>query len=196
MQKMKTNFSLLEKAKEQKVEIRNETKLMIQKALISSSNDDANSLGIIYDYSFHSDLLSDTNILLKEVGANDALLTNLTGLDNEDGTPSNLATPLNIAKAFSFFYNNHKDVFEYTKFDELDTDMGKIKNTNQSSDSTFGILASKTGFTYSAGGNLGVIVSPEPGSTFVIVIMGSSKEGRFLDMKKIIRKLPQIINNQ
>lgn len=92
-------------------------------------------------------------------------------------------------------YENYRDVFEYTKFDELDTDGGTITNTNQTTKNTFGIMASKTGFTYEAGGNLGVVVSPEPGQAYVIVVMQSTKEGRFVDMQKIVKNLPLILKN-
>jgi D-alanyl-D-alanine carboxypeptidase len=193
--KIVTVGTLLDTAKKNNIQIRDETKFRIQKALIQSSNEDADSLGYIYNYSFGRDLLTDANNMITNMGINNLTLTNLTGLDNWDGTASNVGTPESIARVFAFMYENYRDVFEYTKFDELDTDGGTITNTNQTTKNTFGIMASKTGFTYEAGGNLGVVVSPEPGQAYVIVVMQSTKEGRFVDMQKIVKNLPLILKN-
>lgn len=193
--KVITVGTLLDTAKKNNIEIRDETKLRIKKALIQSSNEDADSLGYIYSYSFGKDLLEDSNKLINDLGINGLHLTNLTGLDNWDGTASNVGTAESIAKVFAYMYENYRDVFEYTKFDEVDTEIGTITNTNQTTKNTFGIMASKTGFTYEAGGNLGVIVSPEPGRAFVIVVLNSTKEGRFQDMQKITKLLPLILKD-
>lgn len=194
--KVITVGTLLDTAKKNNTAIRDETKFRIQKALIQSSNDDADSLGYIYNYSFGHDLLVDANDLVKSIGVNDLTLTSLTGLDNYDGSASNSASAASMAKIFGYMYKNYREVFEFTKFDSLETDGGTITNTNQTTVSTFGILASKTGFTYAAGGNLGIIVSPEPGSAYAIIVMNSTKESRFTDMQKITKLLPLIIKDQ
>lgn len=193
--KVITVGTLLDMAKKNNVQLRDETKLKIKYALIQSSNQDADSLGDIYKNSFDKDLLSDANTFLNGLGITDLKLNNLTGLDNYDGTASNVGSAESIAKVFAYMYEHNRDVFEYTKFDEVETENGTIKNTNYTTEKTFGIIASKTGFTYEAGGNLGVIVSPEPGSTYVIVVMHSTKEGRFLDMQKLVKLLPLILKN-
>lgn len=191
--KVITVGTLLDTAKKNNIQIRDETKYRIKKALVQSSNEDADSLGYIYSYSFGRDLLTDSNTLISSLGINNLTLTNLTGLDNYDGSASNVGSAESIAKAFAYIYENHRDVFEYTKFDEVESYGERIINTNKGIDSTFGILASKTGFTFTAGGNLAVIVSPEPGKVFVIVVMNSTKEGRFEDMQKLVRLLPLIL---
>lgn len=191
--KVITVGTLLNTAKKNNIQIREETKYRIQKALVQSSNEDADSLGYIYSYSFGRDLLTDSNTLIGSLGINNLTLTNLTGLDNYDGTASNVGSAESVAKAFAYMYENHRDVFEFTKFDEVESYGEKIVNTNKGIDSTFGVLASKTGFTYTAGGNLGVIVSPEPGKVYVVVVMNSTKEGRFQDMQKLVKLLPLIL---
>lgn len=193
--KVITVGTLLDTAKKNKIELRPETKLKIKYALIQSSNQDADSLGEIYNYSFGRDLLTDSNLLMQTLGIPNLHLTNLTGLDNYDGTASNMGSAESVAKIFAYMYENYRDVFEFTKFEEVETENGTITNTNHTTGNTFGIMASKTGFTYEAGGNLGVVVSPEPGSAYVIVVMNSTKEGRFTDMKKIVNLLPIILKN-
>lgn len=191
--KVITVGTFLNTANKNNINIREETKDKIKRALVQSSNKDADSLGEVYQLSFNQNLLQDSNNLVKNLDANSLRLTNLTGLDNEDETPSNTGSAEDIAKVFAFMYENYRNVFEYTKFDELESNRGAIINTNQKTDSTFGILASKTGFTNSAGGNLAVVVSPEPGKTFVIVVMHSTKEGRFNDVQKLVKLLPLIL---
>jgi D-alanyl-D-alanine carboxypeptidase len=191
--KVITVGTLLDTAKKNNIQIREETKYRIQKALIQSSNEDADSLGYIYQYSFGKDLLAESNNLVTQLGINNLHLTNLTGLDNWDGTASNIGSAESIARIFAYMYENYRDVFEFTKFDELNLGWDIIENTNHSINSTFGVLASKTGYTFTAGGNLAVIVSPEPGRTFVIVVLHSTKEGRFADMQKLVKNLPLIL---
>jgi D-alanyl-D-alanine carboxypeptidase len=58
--KVITVGTLLDTAKKNNVEIREETKYRIKKALVQSSNEDADSLGYIYSYSFGKDLLEDS----------------------------------------------------------------------------------------------------------------------------------------
>ncbi len=191
--KVITVGTFLNTAKNSNINLREETKEKIKRALVQSSNKDADSLGNIYELSFQKNLLKDSNNLVKKLGTNSIKLTNLTGLDDENDNASNIGSAEDIAKVFAYMYENHRNVFEYTKFDELESENGAIINTNQKTDSTFGILASKTGFTNSAGGNLAVIVSPEPGKTFVIVVMHSTKEGRFADVQKLVKLLPLIV---
>jgi len=193
--KIITVGTLLDTAKKNNIQIQESTKQKIKNALIASSNVDADSLGYIYSYSFGRDLLQDSNEFIKSLGINDLTLTNLTGLDNYDGTASNIGSAESLSKVFAYIYEHNRDVFEYTKFDEVETANGTIKNTNYTTEKTFGIIASKTGFTYEAGGNLGVVVSPEPGSIYVIVVLNSTKEGRFTDMEKLVKLLPLILKN-
>ncbi len=193
--KIITVGTLLDTAKKNKIEIREDTKLKIKKALVQSSNEDADSLGYIYNFSFGKDLLEDSNKFIQSFGISDLRLTNLTGLDNNNSTASNIGSSESVAKMFAVMYEKYRDVFEYTKFEELETTDGMIKNTNHSANNTFGIMASKTGFTFEAGGNLGVVVSPEPGQAYVVLVMGSTKEGRFDDVKKLVKLLPIILKN-
>lgn len=193
--KIITVGTFLDTAKRSNIELRPDTKAKIKSALVQSSNKDADILGYIYKNSFDRDLLEDSNKFIQSLGITDLRLTNLTGLDNTDGTASNVGSASAVAKIFAYVYQNYRDVFEYTKFDEIDGEFGKIKNTNQQSEKTFGIMASKTGFTFEAGGNLGVIVSPEPGSAYVVLVMKSTKAGRFTDVEKIVKLLPLILKN-
>jgi D-alanyl-D-alanine carboxypeptidase len=50
------------------------------------------------------------------------------------------------------------------------------------------LVASKTGTTDLAGGNLVVAFDPEIGRPIVISVLGSTEDGRFTDMEKLVSK--------
>ena len=64
-----------------------------------------------------------------------------------------------------------------------------IPNTNQDIETISGAEASKTGYTDMAGGNLGIIVDISVGHPVVIVVLGSTREGRFKDMDTLYKAL-------
>lgn len=65
----------------------------------------------------------------------------------------------------------------------------KIKHTNVLREELFGIYGAKTGFTDSAGGNLILIIERPIAKPKLIVILGSTLEGRFEDAKKLLNML-------
>ncbi|KND49650.1 MAG: D-alanyl-D-alanine carboxypeptidase (penicillin-binding protein 5/6) [Parcubacteria bacterium C7867-008] len=62
-----------------------------------------------------------------------------------------------------------------------------LPNTNQDVVHVSGILLSKTGYTDLAGGNLVVIYDAGFGHPVAVVVLGSSKQGRFIDVENLIR---------
>ena len=60
-----------------------------------------------------------------------------------------------------------------------------LRNTNQIVNSLPNIVGSKTGFTEVAGGNLAVVIDPALNTPVVIVVLGSSKDGRFKDVERL-----------
>ena len=64
-----------------------------------------------------------------------------------------------------------------------------IPNTNQTVQMFPGIEASKTGYTDLAGGNLAVIIDATLGHPVAIVVLGSTKEGRFEDVQILYKAL-------
>lgn len=62
-----------------------------------------------------------------------------------------------------------------------------LSNTNQEAITVPGILLSKTGYTDLAGGNLVVVFDAGMGHPVAAVVLGSTKEGRFEDVDRLIR---------
>jgi len=80
---------------------------------------------------------------------------------------------------------------EATTYDSLTfTSLGGIRhhatNTNAAVGDVPGLIGSKTGFTDLAGGNLVVAFDAGLGHPIIAVVLGSSFDGRFDDMKKLV----------
>jgi D-alanyl-D-alanine carboxypeptidase (penicillin-binding protein 5/6) len=61
-----------------------------------------------------------------------------------------------------------------------------LPNTNQGAITVPGILLSKTGFTDLAGGNLVVVFDVGIGHPVAVTVLGSSRDGRFIDVNRLI----------
>ncbi|MBP6868816.1 MAG: D-alanyl-D-alanine carboxypeptidase [Candidatus Pacebacteria bacterium] len=61
-----------------------------------------------------------------------------------------------------------------------------LQNTNQHVSSQPGTLLSKTGFTDLAGGNLAVVFDASFNHPIAVVVLGSTKEGRFSDVEALM----------
>lgn len=61
-----------------------------------------------------------------------------------------------------------------------------IANTNAVVDQIPGLVASKTGYTELAGGNLVVLFDAGPQHPIVISVLGSTREGRFTDVLALV----------
>lgn len=155
--------------------------------LVSSSNEGATALaGAVTD--------SENLVLLMNKKAQDLNLASLqfsnpTGLD-EGPLPGGQGSALDTAKLFTYILKNKPEIFEPTKeamiveksIDGLDH---AVMNTNTIVNQIPGLMASKTGYTDLAGGNLAVIANIGLNRPLVFVVLGSSKEGRFSDTKKL-----------
>jgi D-alanyl-D-alanine carboxypeptidase (penicillin-binding protein 5/6) len=66
-----------------------------------------------------------------------------------------------------------------------------LKNTNPEVGVIPGLMLSKTGFTDLAGGNLAVVFDAGMGHPIAVVVMGSTKDERFLDVERLVRATAQ-----
>jgi D-alanyl-D-alanine carboxypeptidase len=98
--------------------------------------------------------------------------------------------PKDIATLFEYVLKYEPELFEATT-DDTATVIStnginhNIENTNEIINELPNVIASKTGFTDVAGGNLAVIIDPGLNRPVVIVVMGSSKDGRFKDVERL-----------
>jgi D-alanyl-D-alanine carboxypeptidase len=104
-----------------------------------------------------------------------------------------------VAKLFAIARKLHPEILDATTHARVNVKAGTtaingIPNTNQKIEALFGAEASKTGFTDEAGGNLAVVVDVALGHPVVIVVLGSTREGRFQDVEKLHQALMKSIN--
>lgn len=114
---------------------------------------------------------------------------NPSGLDIGDGTNGGYGNARNMAKLFAEAVTKYPEIFSPTKdqapiFRSNDAEH-VAKNTNPFTHEIPGLVASKTGFTNISGGNLVVAVKDEQGRNLAIVVMGSTFDDRFTDVKTI-----------
>lgn len=114
---------------------------------------------------------------------------NESGLDVDSYTNGGYGNAKDTAKLFAKVYGVMPEVFETTtkNISYIDSSTGSklAKNTNGDADSIPGLAMSKTGFTDLALGNLGVVIEMGPANPVVIVVLHSTKEGRFSDIEKL-----------
>lgn len=124
--------------------------------------------------------------------------TNPAGLD-EDGKLGGLGSAKDVAMLFAYARNEFPDILDATSkirgnFHSSNENIIGIPNTNQMIENLFGSESSKTGFTDEAGGNLAIITDLTLGHPIVIVVLGSTKDGRFTDVKTLYNLTKKAIN--
>lgn len=62
-----------------------------------------------------------------------------------------------------------------------------LANTNPGTEHVPGLLLSKTGYTDLAGGNLAIVYDAGIGHPIAVVVLGSTKDARFLDVAHLVR---------
>jgi D-alanyl-D-alanine carboxypeptidase len=117
---------------------------------------------------------------------------NETGLDADMFVAGGYGSLFDMEKLFSYGLSKYPDLFESTNEAtstiESNGNLYTLKNTNEAIDKLPGLVASKTGFTDLAGGNLIVVIDIGPNHPIFIGILGSSKDGRFIDVEALAEK--------
>ncbi len=155
--------------------------------LVSSSNEGAKALAEAITDSENLVLLM--NKKAQDLNLSSLQFSNPTGLD--DGPlPGGQGSALEIAKLFTYVIKNKPEIFEPTREAiiverSIDGLNHVAVNTNTIVNQIPGLMASKTGYTDLAGGNLAVIANIGLHRPLVFVVLGSSKDGRFSDTKKL-----------
>lgn len=177
-------------------------------SLVSSSNDGiravALSLGALESASAtESEIIDDfvrtMNKKATELDMKNTYFWNETGLDESEYKGGAYGTTKDMTTLLEYIIQYHPQLFEATKesettFTSLDNYGHVAKNTNHITDEIPGLLASKTGFTSTAGGNLVFAFDPELGRPIIVTILGSTAEGRFEDAKKLVNATLEYLN--
>lgn len=131
------------------------------------------------------------NLKAKEVGLTQTYFINPTGLDTNEAVSGAYGSARDVARLLEYAIINNSEIVEDTresevKFISLSNINHTAANTNSVTDSVPGLIASKTGFTDLAGGNLVIAFDAGLNHPIIISILGSTQEGRFRDVGKLV----------
>ena len=134
---------------------------------ITQMNDKANSLGLAQSY-----------------------FLDPTGLDSTNSVSGGYGSALDVAKLAGDIYMQHPDIFESTVQDGATysgTDnIVRGEPTAAPILDIPGLIGAKTGYTNLAGGNLVVVFDISIGHPVVVVVLHSTQDGRFEDVRNLI----------
>lgn len=171
---------------------------IIKIILVSSSNSGANALA----YAGGEKIKDNTSTALEsfvdkmnstasKIGMEKTSFKNPTGLDEDNETKASaFGSARDVSKLFEYVFDKNLEIFDSTKEDFLlikskEGFEHKIINTNEILGKLPNIIGSKTGYTDIAGGNLAVVIDPALNTPVIIVVLGSSKDGRFKDVERL-----------
>lgn len=174
---------------------------LLDYTLITSSNDGAYALASVAQAAKIMDggvanpqsdeaFIRAMNDTAREVGLQNSRFWNEHGLDRNADRGGAYGSARDMAKLVEYILKKQPDLLEATRYKSLAINSTEARyeatNTNQFVDSIPGILASKTGYTDLAGGNLVIAYDAGLGRPIVITVLGSTQEGRFDDTLKLV----------
>ncbi len=161
--------------------------------LITSSNDGAFALAALAEAKTagtREDFIEEMNRKSKELGLLNSRFLNEHGLDINQSSSGAYGSARDMAILFEYALKNKPDVLRATRYDKLvfasALNTYQAENTNISIDQIPNVIASKTGFTDLAGGNLVIAYDAGLNRPVIIAVLGSSEEGRFTDTLKLV----------
>jgi D-alanyl-D-alanine carboxypeptidase len=168
-------------------------------SLVVSSNDGARSVASVIgannlntdDYNLgRRDFITKMNEKAESLGLRQMYFINESGLD-EGSVSGGYGSAIDVEKLLQYLIQHKPEIIEATRFTDIKIDsMNKshpAENTNIDVGEIPGLIASKTGYTNLAGGNLAIAFDPSIGRPIIVVVLGSTQEGRFKDVEALIK---------
>ncbi len=151
--------------------------------LVSSSNDSAAAVAQAFP-----PFIDMMNTKAGELGLESMSFKNATGLDiDEANDTGGYGSAEDVAKLFEYSVKKHPELFDSTRYasQQFYSNIAshKAENTNDALKRVPNSIASKTGFTTKAGGNLAMIFDRGLNEPVILVVLGSTYDGRFSDIE-------------
>jgi D-alanyl-D-alanine carboxypeptidase len=176
------------------------TKDLMDFTLVGSSNDGAEALARAADEPLrarYADAQKGTatlwlmNKLVKDLHLRHTYFLNPTGLDESETLSGAYGSAADMALLFAYAASSSSDLFAATALKSVtitaaDGRTATASNTDQALDDIPGLIMGKTGYTDLAGGNLGIVADVVPGHRIVAIVLGSTRDGRFSDMRSLV----------
>ena len=171
-------------------------------SLITSSNDGIYAIAETlnnYESANGTDAITLMNTKAKDLGLNDTVFSNPTGLDINAQMSGSYSSAYDITLLLNKIIQNYPEIILKTNNDTVKiTSQSNIThtaiNTNESINDVPGMIASKTGFTDLAGGNLVIAYDAGIMHPIIVVALGSTQDGRFTDIESLANMALQKIN--
>jgi serine-type D-Ala-D-Ala carboxypeptidase (penicillin-binding protein 5/6) len=178
--------------------------------LLTSSNDGAFALAALAESqavngsptveNTQAQFIKEMNDTASKIGLSNSKFFNEHGLDREADRGGAYGSAKDMAILFEYTLKNFPEILEVTRYKNLEFTSAEKKysaeNTNIFIDKIPNLIASKTGFTDLAGGNLVVAFDAGLNRPIIISVLGSTVEGRFTDTLKLvdatIKQLPNL----
>ena len=157
--------------------------------LLQSSNDAA--YAVAEGSGGHPFFIAAMNAHAEKLGLTRTHFENETGLDLDATRPGAVGSARETALLFAEALTKFPRIFTATRWSELllpdkDGTFRSAENTNHDTNRLPLLLASKTGFTDLAGGNLAIAFDADFGHPIIVVVLGSTAEGRFTDAEGLV----------
>lgn len=182
--------------------------------LITSSNDGAFALAAVAEangdrlppkilatdkQSLIDQFVKDMNYTAAAIGLSNSKFFNEHGLDMASDKGGAYGSARDMVTLFEYAIKNYPDLLEATRYKTLEFNSAEktytAENTNAYIDKIPNVIASKTGFTDLAGGNLVVAFDAGLGRPIIISVLGSTEEGRFTDVLQLTKASIKYIND-
>jgi len=167
-----------------------------QLALVSSSNDAAFALAnaagaLLGDRAPVSQFVSAMNIRADELQLPSLTFYNTTGLDENTTVPGGIGSAKDVSFLLEYIITRYPEIIDITQVPitrvyNSDGVFHDAENTNPVIDRIPNLLASKTGYTDLAGGNLTVAFNLGFDRPIIITVLGSTRDARFSDVLTLV----------
>lgn len=168
--------------------------------LVISSNEGADILAAAADSALHERYpqaptgeatVWRMNSLARELHLPHTYFLNVNGLDESPTQSGAYGTARDIEHLFAYAAAHTPATFAATQREgvtltSLDGKVARAYNTDEALDAVPRIVMGKTGYTTLAGGNLAIVFDTAAGHRVIAVVLGSTQQGRFTDMKTLV----------
>ena len=130
------------------------------------------------------------NKKVKQLGMTQSFFLNETGLDVNKTTSGAYGSTQDITILVKNILENYPNLLDASSYKQAEINSNilthQIDNTNPNVENLPNVIASKTGFTDLAGGNLMVVVNAGINHKIIVSVLGSTKEERFSDVEQLV----------
>jgi len=160
-------------------------------ALVGSSNDAAEAIAESVAARRSMDVRGALSAAAANAGLTKTYAVNGSGLDVDMASSGGYGSARDVAVLAAALLKKAPEIARSTTEPAvfIQSTLGmphSLPNTNQGAVTVPGLLLSKTGYTDLAGGNLVVVVDVAIGHPVAVVVLGSTREGRFADVNRLI----------